>query len=71
MDKKQAPQALDDLVKTGYLREIPEDPFTRRRDSWVVEKEPVLLSVGTSPGITDVHSGAAGTGCDGTKYSTW
>src|SRR5450432_2437830 len=35
MDKTKAPQSLDDLVQSGYLKVIPTDPFTRRSDSWV------------------------------------
>src|SRR5260370_34625390 len=27
-DKKKAPQALDDLVAEGYLKQIPHDPMT-------------------------------------------
>src|SRR3989304_562655 len=26
-DKKKAPQALQNLVESGYLREVPEDPI--------------------------------------------
>src|SRR5438132_757580 len=35
LDKQRAPQSLDDLVSAGYLREIPVDPLTRSRDTWV------------------------------------
>ena len=28
MDKQKAPQSLDDLITDGYLREVPQDPFT-------------------------------------------
>lgn len=72
MDKQKAPQSLDDLVSAGYLREIPTDPITQSKDTWVVDMEDVLLSIDQNePGITDVHSGAQGTGSDGTAYSTW
>ena len=37
-DKKKAPQALEDLVKEGYLRQIPVDPITRSDRTWVVQK---------------------------------
>jgi len=30
LDKQKAPQALDDLVSAGYLKKIPNDPFTGR-----------------------------------------
>src|ERR1700734_4219167 len=35
MDKNKAPQSLDDLVQNGYLKSIPEDPFTHSRETWV------------------------------------
>lgn len=72
LDKERAPQSLDDLVSAGYLREIPIDPFTRQRDTWVTVQEDLYSSIDqTEPGITDVHSGASGTGSDGTPYSSW
>jgi general secretion pathway protein G len=32
MDKQKAPQSLDDLVTDGYLKVVPEDPMTHRRN---------------------------------------
>ncbi|HYX67964.1 MAG TPA: prepilin-type N-terminal cleavage/methylation domain-containing protein [Terriglobales bacterium] len=72
LDKQRAPQSLDDVVQAGYLREIPIDPMTNTRDSWVVVNEDYLQSIDqTQPGITDVHSGADGTALDGSAYSSW
>ena len=72
MDKAKAPQALQDLVQAGYLREIPKDPFTDSRETWQIVQEDVLQSIDQNePGITDVHSGATLTGTDGTAYNTW
>jgi general secretion pathway protein G len=72
IDKNRAPQSLDELVQAGYLRQIPVDPMTGSRDTWVVAQEDVMLSVDqTQPGITDVHSGSTGTGSDGIPYSEW
>ena len=72
MDKSKAPQSLQDLVDAGYLKEIPKDPFTDSRDTWQVVQEDALLSVDQDePGISDVHSGASGSGTDGTAYSSW
>jgi len=72
LDKGKAPQSLQDRGQAGYLKELPKDPFTDSRDSWEVEQEDVLLSVDQDePGISDVHSGANGTGSDGTAYSSW
>jgi general secretion pathway protein G len=72
LDKQRAPQSLDDLVQAGYLREIPIDPMTNTRDTWVVANEDYLQSIDqTQPGITDVHSGSELSALDGTPYSSW
>jgi general secretion pathway protein G len=71
-DKEKAPQALQDLVSEGYLREVPMDPFTKRRDTWKVDMEDAVRTVDQKePGIIDVHSGAEGTSLEGSKYSEW
>jgi len=73
LDKQKAPQALDDLVSGGYLKQIPIDPFTGRNDTWTTEAEDVTLSIDQTgdPGITDVHSGSEQVSTDGTAYNTW
>jgi general secretion pathway protein G len=72
MDKQKGPQSLDDLVQSGYLREIPEDPMTRSKDTWVTDTSDAMYSLDeTDPGITDVHSGSSETGSDGQPYSSW
>ena len=72
MDKQKAPQSLDDLVQEGYLKSIPEDPFTYAKDSWETETGDALHSLDqTDPGIDDVHSGSQELGSDGQAYSTW
>src|SRR5438477_13210278 len=72
LDKQKAPQALDDLITAGYLKQIPIDPMTNARDTWTVEQEDTLLSVDQQePGISDVHSGSNAISSDGTAYSTW
>ena len=73
MDKQKAPQSLDDLIQTGYLRSIPEDPMTHSSETWVTDTSDSLSSVDQtdSGGINDVHSGSQETGTDGQLYSTW
>jgi general secretion pathway protein G len=72
MDKQKAPQSLDDLIQAGYLREIPPDPMTRSRDTWVTDTSDALASVDQSdPGINDIHSGSQDVGSDGQPYSSW
>lgn len=72
LDKEQAPQSLDDIVSAGYLREIPMDPITRRKD-WNTSSEEVLSTPDqTATGITDVHSASdAVSPFENTAYSSW
>ena len=72
MDKQKAPQSLDDLVQSGYLREIPKDPMTHSSDTWVTTTDDTLQNIDqTDPGVNDVHSGSQEVGTDGQMYSTW
>src|SRR5216684_7109855 len=36
-DKNQYPATLDALVSDGYMRGIPEDPFTRSTTTWTTD----------------------------------
>lgn len=72
LDKQKAPQSLEDLVSAGYIKVIPNDPFTGRNDTWQTVQEDVTLDPSvTEPGISDVHSGSNVVGTDGTTYSSW
>lgn len=72
MDKGKAPQALDDLVQSGYLKTIPVDPMTHSSETWVTTTDDTLESTDQSdPGINDVHSGSEEAASDGQLYSTW
>jgi general secretion pathway protein G len=72
MDKNKAPQSLDDLVQNGYLKEIPQDPFTHSRETWVTASDDTYADLDqTEPGINNVHSGSEETGSDGQPYSAW
>ncbi|PYR71467.1 MAG: hypothetical protein DMF86_25860 [Acidobacteria bacterium] len=69
-DKGKYPASLDSLVSDGYMRAIPEDPFTHTKDSWqTVPAEPDPNNPNAEPGIYDVKSGAPGTSLDGVAYS--
>ena len=72
LDKQEAPQSLDDLVTSGYLRQLPKDPFTQSSSTWQTQNDDTMMSPDqTQSGIVDVHSGASGVGLDGTPYSSW
>jgi general secretion pathway protein G len=72
LDRKRAPQSLQDLVP-GYIKFIPTD-ITGSTETWQTEQEgsddepfdPNEL------GIKSVHSGSDGTSIDGgVPYSSW
>ena len=72
MDKQKAPQSLEDLVQSGYMREIPKDPMTHSNETWVTTTDDTLESIDqTEPGVNDVHSGSQEVGTDGQPYTTW
>ena len=71
-DKGTYPSTLDTLVSDGYLRKVPDDPFTKSSSTWqTVPAEPDPNSPTVEPGVYDVKSGADATALDGTKYSEW
>lgn len=78
-DKGRYPPTLETLVENGYLRRVPNDPITRRNDTWVVVYEeidpdnPPLESDGedSEPGIIDVRSGSEALSLNGTPYAEW
>ena len=71
-DKNKWPASLQDLVSEGYLRQVPEDPFTDSAETWVtVPAEPDPSNPAAEPGIEDVKSGADGTALDGSRYADW
>src|SRR5271155_88147 len=52
VDKQKAPQTLDDLVQSGYLKSMPVDPMTKRSDTWMpVQEDTVLTLDQTDSGI--------------------
>jgi len=69
-DKGKLPQSLDDLVTAGYLREIPVDPITEKKDWNAITGEDPYSSEGGS-GVNDVHSSSSEVASDGTPYSDW
>ena len=71
-DKMQYPGSLDALVSDGYMRKLPDDPFTMSSSTWqTVPSEPDPNNPTASPGIYDVKSGSEATALDSTKYADW
>src|SRR6476661_4403750 len=69
-DEGRLPQSLDELVSSGYMREVPIDPFTGQKDWAITTGEDPNSSEGEQ-GMTDVHSASAETSTEGTAYSEW
>jgi general secretion pathway protein G len=72
-DKKKAPQTLQDLVDAHYFREIPIDPITNSRDSWIPKIDTgISYTDQTDSGLGNVCSGSTQMSLDGTSaYNTW
>jgi general secretion pathway protein G len=71
-DKGHYPADLPSLVTDGYVRQIPKDPITDSTDTWqTVMADADPANAAATPGVSDVKSGASGTGLDGTNYSDW
>lgn len=70
-DKAKAPQSLEDLVREGYLRQLPVDPMTGSND-WTTIQEDAVTSVNqTEPGIFDIRSKSDKKSLEGTPYNEW
>ena len=71
-DKSQYPGTIDALVSDGYLRKIPDDPFTKDNTAWqAIPSEPDPNNPTSMPGVYDVKSGSDQMALDGTKYADW
>ena len=59
-DQGRLPASLEELVERRYLKEVPPDPITERRDSWVL----------LSPADLPPRGGAATATDDGAERAT-
>jgi prepilin-type N-terminal cleavage/methylation domain-containing protein len=66
-DKGRYPVSLVELVEQKYLLEVPMDPVTESRDSWIA----VPSRDSDKAGIVSVKSGAAGSAHGGRSYETF
>jgi len=71
VDKGQYPPSIETLVEDGYLRALPEDPFTRSSDWTPVFAELDPDRPGESPGVYDVKSASELVSLAGTPYNEW
>lgn len=68
-DKGRYPDSLQELAAARYIRDIPEDPLTASRESWVEVPPPDDMKA--TGHVWDVRSGAAGRSADGRLYADW
>ena len=71
-DKSEYPPTLGALVSEGYLRQIPDDPFTSSADTWqTILSEPDFDNPTVTLGVFDVKSGSDRRALDGSQYADW
>ena len=69
-DKGAWPPDLPSLVTSGYIRQIPRDPFTESTETWqAVMSEPDPANPNATPGVNDVKSGSPGAMLDGRTHA--
>lgn len=64
-DTGNYPETLQILADQNYISFVPIDPIAGEDVSWIIIQD---LAVG---GVSDVRSGAAGTGANGVAYREW
>lgn len=66
-DTGRYPESLEQLVEQKYLREIPLDPITESRETWMFEPP----QDGEQGGVSNLRSGAPGNDRRGRPYVEW
>ena len=62
------PPELEELVTKRYLRRIPPDPLTEKRDTWVLVRSDEDKG---AKGILDIRSGSQERASDGSYFKDW
>jgi len=66
-DTGRYPDSLEQLVEKKYLREVPLDPITESRDTWVLE----MPQEGEQGALANLRSGAPGNDRRGRPFLEW
>jgi general secretion pathway protein G len=66
-DNGKYPESLVALADAKYIRAVPEDPITQRKDGWTL----VAPTNKDLDGVYDVKSSAPGNARDGSAYAQW
>ncbi|UXY16806.1 prepilin-type N-terminal cleavage/methylation domain-containing protein [Chitiniphilus purpureus] len=64
-DTGRYPATLEEMVERKYLREIPVDPISGKRDAWQI------INPENGTGVYDIKSGAPGNDSDGKAFSEY
>ncbi len=71
-DKNKYPSTLEALVTDGYLRALPQDPFTKSAATWQeIPAEPDASNPSAEPGVYNIRSGSERLSMQGTPYNEW
>lgn len=71
-DQGKYPDSLQDMVDKKYLRDLPKDPFTNAKDSWVIiPPQPTTEGGEVKGAVYDVKSGSNLVGSNGIPYNEW
>ena len=71
-DKGSYPFDLHTLVEARYLRDVPYDPITQSKTTWIsIPAEMGEEDISLEPGIADIKSGAEGYSLDGSAFGDW
>ncbi len=72
LDKKKAPQGIDELKTAGYIEKVPVDPMTGETNWEVEQDDDVIMSPDQQDsGVIGVHSASNAMGSNGVAYSSW
>jgi general secretion pathway protein G len=66
-DTGRYPESLAQLVEKKYLRELPYDPVTESRETWIV----VAPDDASKGALYSIRSGAPGNDRNGNPYHDW
>jgi general secretion pathway protein G len=70
-DTGKYPAELAELVDKRYLRRVPVDPITEKRETWVLIRDEGNRSGSGDGGIIDICSGSDQVAVDGSAFKDW
>ncbi len=71
-DQGKYPDSLQEITDKNYMRELPHDPFTGKKDTWVTVAPPQPAEGTEVKGsVYDVHSGSNLVGTNNIPYNEW